>query len=208
MSWRPTAGLQALLGLLEDDRQDDDGALDHRLPEGGDADEHEPVGEEADDEGAHDGADDGAAAAAQGGATEDGGGDGVELVGRGRVGVGGAELGGEQHARQGGAGAADDVDGDGDPRDADAGEHARRGRCRPRRRPGDRRASSSVTTTARTATASMIQTATGMPNQLVDADDGNPGCRGPRFRRGRGTCRRCCAAGPRPGRRRACRGSR
>src|SRR4051794_33436107 len=114
-------GLQALLCLLGDDGEDDHGALDHRLPEGGDADQHQAVAEESDDEGAHDGADDGAAATAERGAAEDRRGDRVQLV-RGRgVRVRGPELRGEQQAGQRGTATGDHVHGDLDPADPDAG---------------------------------------------------------------------------------------
>ena len=120
-----------------------------------------------------------AAAAREGGAAEDGSGDGVELVGRRGVGVGGAELGGEQQTGQRRAATGDDVDGELDPVGADAGETAARSlpptanTCLPN-------GVCVVTTMATAATTIMIQTATGTPSRLPDADARrSPRCRGP-----------------------------
>src|SRR4051794_11227201 len=46
----------AVLDGIEEHREHDDRAGEHCLPIGGDADDHETVGEEADDEGAEEGA--------------------------------------------------------------------------------------------------------------------------------------------------------
>ena len=72
-------GLQVALILVDDDGEDDDGALDDVLPELGDAAHGHAVVEHADDEGADEGAAYGADAAGHGGAAEDGGRDGVHL---------------------------------------------------------------------------------------------------------------------------------
>src|SRR5262245_3026768 len=73
------AALQPALRLVDHDRDDDDEALDHHLPERAYAHHHQSVGKDADDEGADDGAADRAASARHRGAAEHRGGDGVEL---------------------------------------------------------------------------------------------------------------------------------
>ena len=60
---RSAAALESLLALVEDDGEDDHRALDQDLPERRDAEDHESVGEKADDEGADQGPTDGSAAA-------------------------------------------------------------------------------------------------------------------------------------------------
>src|SRR5215218_523186 len=112
--------LDALLRLVEDHREDDDRTLDRRLPEGGDADDHESVAEEADDEGTEEHAADVAASAGECRAADDDSGDGIELERLTQLRSGAGELGGEDDASRCGAEAADHVDPHLDPADGHA----------------------------------------------------------------------------------------
>src|SRR3546814_20606624 len=69
----------------EEDRQDEDPALDDLLDLRRDAQDHQAVAEDDDDQGTHTGVPDAADAARQRGPAEDDGGDGTQLVADGRL---------------------------------------------------------------------------------------------------------------------------
>ncbi len=105
-----TSPLRDLLDLVDRHGQDDHRAGDHLLPERRDADDDQAVGQEADHEGADDGAAYGAPTAGQGGAADHHRGDGVQLVELTQVGGGGGDVGDLQDADHPRAQAGQDVD--------------------------------------------------------------------------------------------------
>ncbi len=118
-SWRPR---EPALALVDQHRDDDDDAHGHELPERLDIDEHQPVLDHGDHQGAGDGAADRARPAEQAGAADHHRGDRVEQQRLPRLGRAGVEAGGIQRSRQPGA---------------DRGQQVQRGwrggarRCRP-----------------------------------------------------------------------------
>ena len=170
---RRLAGAAVLQGV-EQDGDDDDGAHEDRLPVGGDADQHQPVGEEADHEGAQQGAAHRAATARERRAADHHAGDGGELVG---VPGGGARAGqgrGEDDAGDGRAQARDHID-----PDRSRSARARRtaappARCHRSRTASGRRSCRPSTTAMTRAITAMMSTPAGMPRIRLKPSHSKP----------------------------------
>ena len=74
--------------MVDGDGDENDIALDHQLPEGGDVEQEQAVVEHADDQAAQHGADDRAAPTCQRRAADDDRGDGIEFVAQAGIGLG------------------------------------------------------------------------------------------------------------------------
>src|SRR5690606_24003655 len=100
----------------------DDRADDHLLPEGGDVEEVEAVADDGEDERADEGAEGPSGATGQTRPADDDGGDRVELVAGGSLGLSGGEPSGEDEAGDRGVEAGEGVDDELLPVDVDTGE--------------------------------------------------------------------------------------
>src|SRR3954454_4590029 len=114
--------LDDLLDLVDGHREDDHRTRDDLLPERGNADDHQTVGEEPDHESPDDRPPDRAPAAGERRATDHHSGDGVELVELPEVRGRGADVGHLQDADQSGAEARDHIDPGLHPLDRHPGE--------------------------------------------------------------------------------------
>src|SRR5208337_2811793 len=97
------------LELVDGHRHDDDDPFDDHLPEVGNSDHHQPVGENADDKRADDRPAYRAAPSHEGSAAQDSGGNRIQLVGLPGGGMRRHQLGGHDQAAEGREPPGDDV---------------------------------------------------------------------------------------------------